>query len=46
MARKLGAPITTEIIDASIEALADTWEGDEAAEGIAAFLEKRAPLWD
>jgi len=46
MARKLGAPITTEIIDASIVALADTWEGDEAAEGIAAFLEKRAPLWD
>ena len=45
-ARKLGAPITTAIIDASIEALADTWEGDEAAEGIAAFLEKRAPLWD
>jgi len=46
MARQLGAPITAEMIDASIEALADIWEGDEAAEGIAAFLEKRAPAWD
>ena len=46
MARELGPPITPAMIDASIEALADIWEANEAAEGIAAFLEKRAPVWD
>ena len=46
MARSLGAPITDTIIDQSIAALADIWEGEEAAEGIAAFLDKRKPVWD
>lgn len=32
-------------IEASIEALADAWEDPEAAEGIAAFFEKRRPAW-
>ncbi|MEM7497741.1 MAG: crotonase/enoyl-CoA hydratase family protein [Pseudomonadota bacterium] len=32
-------------VDATIEALADRWETDEAAEGIAAFFEKRRPSW-
>jgi methylglutaconyl-CoA hydratase len=46
MARQLGPKITEAMINSSIEALADIWEGDEAAEGIAAFLEKRPPVWD
>ena len=33
------------VIEATITALADVWETDEAREGIAAFLEKRAPPW-
>jgi len=45
LARRLGAPITPERIEASIAALADAWETDEAREGIAAFLEKRKPAW-
>jgi methylglutaconyl-CoA hydratase len=45
LARALGAPITLEQIEASITALADAWETDEAREGIAAFLEKRKPIW-
>lgn len=45
LARSLGAPITPERIEASIAALADAWETDEAREGIAAFLEKRKPAW-
>jgi methylglutaconyl-CoA hydratase len=45
LARALGAPITLERIEASITALADAWETDEAREGIAAFLEKRRPIW-
>tara|TARA_R110002124_G_scaffold2563_10_gene16191 strand:- start:723 stop:1505 length:783 start_codon:yes stop_codon:yes gene_type:complete len=45
LARSLGAPITGEVIDATIERLADTWENPEASEGIAAFFEKRKPGW-
>ena len=45
LARSLGAPITGEVIDATIERLADTWENPEATEGIAAFFEKRKPGW-
>jgi methylglutaconyl-CoA hydratase len=33
------------MIEASIRALADAWETDEAREGITAFLEKRKPQW-
>jgi methylglutaconyl-CoA hydratase len=45
LARALGTPITPERIEASITALADAWETDEAREGIAAFLEKRKANW-
>lgn len=45
LARKLGHPITQEIIEMSIDALIEQWAGDEAPEGVAAFFEKRKPLW-
>ncbi len=45
LTRMLGPSITPEIIDATIERLVATWEGDEAAEGIAAFFEKRKANW-
>ena len=45
LARSLGPVIDDAVIAASIERLADTWETPDAAEGIAAFLEKRAPDW-
>lgn len=45
LARSLGAPINDAVIDDSIRRLADTWETDDAREGIAAFLEKRKPRW-
>lgn len=43
--RMLGPRIDDATIDATIERLADTWETEEAAEGIAAFLEKRKASW-
>lgn len=43
--RGFAAPIDTEVIDASINALIACWDGDEAEEGISAFFEKRAPAW-
>lgn len=45
LTRMLGAPITPEIIDATIDRLVATWEGDEAREGIAAFFERRKASW-
>jgi methylglutaconyl-CoA hydratase len=45
LARRLGPVIDDAAIEASIAALAARWEGDEAAEGVGAFLEKRAPRW-
>ncbi len=45
LARSLGPAITPEVIEATIDRLVATWEGAEAAEGIAAFFEKRAPFW-
>ncbi len=45
LARMLGPAITPAIIEETIDRLVATWEGDEAAEGIAAFFEKRAPVW-
>ena len=45
LVRSLGARIDESVIEASIQRLADTWESDEAREGIAAFLEKRKPRW-
>ncbi len=45
MARSLSMKIDDAVIDASVQALADAWESDEAREGISAFLEKRPPRW-
>ncbi|WP_074969791.1 crotonase/enoyl-CoA hydratase family protein [Paracoccus aminovorans] len=45
LARRLGPPIGPAEIEASIAALVEAWEGDEAAEGIAAFFDRRKPRW-
>ena len=45
LARALGPRIDEDVINKTIIALADTWEGDEAQEGIDAFLNKRRPKW-
>lgn len=45
LARSLGPRIDAAVIDATIERLADTWETEEAAHGIAAFLSKTPPRW-
>lgn len=45
LARALGPKIDDKVIDDTIRRLADTWENEEAAHGIAAFLERRRPRW-
>lgn len=45
LARSLGPAITPAIIEATIDRLVETWEGEEAQEGIGAFLEKRKASW-
>jgi len=45
LARRLGPPIGPAEIEASVDALIAQWESGEAAEGIAAFFEKRKPRW-
>jgi methylglutaconyl-CoA hydratase len=45
LARSLGPPIAEDVIDRAVEQLADTWETQEAREGITAFFEKREPAW-
>ncbi|MHA3916490.1 crotonase/enoyl-CoA hydratase family protein [Halovulum sp. GXIMD14793] len=45
LARRLGPAIDEALIEDTIAALADTWEGPEAQEGIAAFFEKRPATW-
>lgn len=45
LARRLGPAIGLAEIEASIDALVEVWEGDEAPEGIAAFFDKRKPRW-
>jgi methylglutaconyl-CoA hydratase len=45
LVRALGPPIDAAVIDDTIRQLADTWEGAEAREGIAAFLGKRPAPW-
>lgn len=45
LARRLGPPIGPAEIEDSITALVDVWEAGEAAEGIAAFFDKRKPAW-
>lgn len=45
LARSLGPRIEPDVIEATIEALADTWETEEAGHGIEAFLSKTPPRW-
>lgn len=45
LARSLGPRIDDAVIEDTIKRLADTWEGEEAREGIDAFLNKRKPRW-
>lgn len=45
LARRLGPRIDAAVIEASVTALADAWETEEAREGLAAFFEKRKPGW-
>ncbi|MDI7861798.1 crotonase/enoyl-CoA hydratase family protein [Rhizobiaceae bacterium n13] len=43
--RALGTRIDDEVIEMTIARLADTWETQEAEEGVAAFFDKRPPPW-
>lgn len=45
LTRDLGPRLDNEVIDMTVRALVDRWEGDEAAEGISAFFDKRKPRW-
>ncbi len=45
LARSLGPRIDAEVIEATVERLADIWETPEAQAGIAAFLDKRPMPW-
>lgn len=45
LTRDLGPRLDDTVIDMTIQALVDRWEGEEAPEGIAAFFEKRKPSW-
>jgi len=45
-ARSLGPTIDQETVSRSIDALIAQWNSPEAVEGISAFFEKRAPVWD
>jgi methylglutaconyl-CoA hydratase len=45
LARRLGPVIDDAVTEATIAALADAWESADAAEGIAAFFDKRKPRW-
>ncbi|WP_445809998.1 crotonase/enoyl-CoA hydratase family protein [Yoonia sp.] len=44
-ARSLGPVIDAAVIARSVDALIACWDGAEAAEGMAAFFDKRAPDW-
>ncbi|MFP4045303.1 MAG: crotonase/enoyl-CoA hydratase family protein, partial [Rhodosalinus sp.] len=43
--RTVSTPPDAAMIRATIEALADRWETEEADEGTRAFFERRAPVW-
>lgn len=45
LARDLGPRLDDAVIDHTIKALVERWEGEEAREGISAFFEKRKPGW-
>jgi methylglutaconyl-CoA hydratase len=41
----LGPQIDDAVLDMTVGRLADTWETDEAREGVTAFFERRRPRW-
>ncbi|MBD9374717.1 crotonase/enoyl-CoA hydratase family protein [Rhizobium sp. ARZ01] len=45
LVHSVAAPIDESLIEMTLTRLADTWETAEAAEGIAAFFEKRPASW-
>ena len=45
LARSLGLKIDTNVIENTINQLADVWESEDAQAGITAFFEKRNPPW-
>ena len=45
LARHLGRAVSEVEVEASIAALVRRWDSDEAAEGVAAFFDKRPPVW-
>ena len=45
MARDLGGAPTPETVERTVDRLVERWESAEAAEGIAAFFERRKPEW-
>ena len=45
LTRSLGPVIDDNVIESTVERLADTWETDEAKEGLAAFFDKTTPAW-
>lgn len=45
LARRFGPVIDQAAIDHAVNALAETWEGEEAREGISAFFDKRKAAW-
>jgi len=45
LVRALGPRIDATVIEDTMDRLVRVWEGEEAAEGIAAFFEKRKPRW-
>ncbi|MEM8788069.1 MAG: crotonase/enoyl-CoA hydratase family protein [Pseudomonadota bacterium] len=45
LARRLGPRIDDALIEETISALADTWEGAEAQAGVGAFFAKSPPPW-
>lgn len=45
LTRRMGPQIDEALIAETIQALVERWESPESAEGIAAFFEKRAPVW-
>lgn len=44
--RRFAPPVDEAVIEATVAALVERWESEEAAEGIAAFFERRPPAWD
>ena len=45
LARRLGPAIGQSEIEASIQDLIESWQGEEAQEGIVAFFDRRKPRW-